>query len=131
MTDPIADMLIQIKNAQLVRHNVVILPFSKNKMKIAELLKRENYIVDCQKKEHDKKNFLKIRLKYFKKQPAIFGIKRISKPGRRIYVEKDLGKKTYLQNRGGIGVISTSQGIKTGGEAKKEKLGGELLFEIW
>jgi len=127
MTDPISDMLIRIKNAYTVSHQQVLVPFSKLKMELLKILKDEGYIFDYEKKEYNKKLFIKIRLKYIKDQAAISGLRKISKPGRRIYV----GKIFPLKRFGGISIISTAKGLKTDMEAKKEKIGGELLCEIW
>jgi len=128
MTDPIADMLIRIKNASTVKHAAVIIPFSKVKLRIAEILKEEGYISDFQGKEYKKKKFIKIRLKYLKNsQPAISGVKRISKPGRHIYIDKNFPLSKIL----GIGIVSTPLGIMTIKEAKKKGQGGEFLGEVW
>ena len=127
MTDPISDILIRIKNALSSDHQAVIIPFSKIKMQITEILKKEGYISDCSLKEHNKRKFIKIMLRYINQKPAISGLKRISKPGRRIYVNKNYS----LLRLGGIGIISTSLGIKTHKDAKKEGMGGEILCEIW
>jgi small subunit ribosomal protein S8 len=127
MIDPIADMLIRIKNAYAVSHRTVIIPFSRVKMEIAKILKKEGYISDYQKIEYNKRTFLKVKLKYIEKQPAISGLRRVSKPGLRVYVSRDISSGCL----GGIGVVSTSSGLKTNKEARKEGLGGELLCEVW
>lgn len=133
MTDPIADMLTRIRNALAVKKPEVVLPFSKIKMEIAEILKQSGYIKEVEKIEkgnndsnHDE---IKIYLKYQGSQPAITSLKRISKPGRRLYVPSD--KLPVVLNNLGIAIISTSQGLMTNKEAKKKKLGGEIICEIY
>ncbi|MAF14325.1 MAG: 30S ribosomal protein S8 [Parcubacteria group bacterium] len=132
MTDPIADMLTRIRNAQAVRKPEVVLPFSKLKMAVAEILKEQDYIRKIEKIEkgnnggnHEE---LKLILKYQGSQPAISMLKKISKPGRRIYVTAD--KLPVVLNNFGIAIISTSNGLMTNKEAKKKKLGGEVICEI-
>lgn len=127
MTDPIADMLIRIKNAYNASHQAVLVPFSKLKIEVLKILKKEGYISDYQKKEYDQRPFVKVRLRYINGQPAISDLRKVSKPGRRIYV----GKVSPLKRFGGITIISTSKGLKTLEEAKVDKIGGELLCEIW
>ena len=129
MTDPIADMLTRIRNAQAVHKEELVLPFSKIKYEIAKLLARENYIESAEKIS-DKFNKIKIVLKYKENgQPAIEHIKRISKPGQRIYVRKDSLPK--ILNDLGIAVLSTSGGLMTNKKARRVQVGGELLFELW
>lgn len=132
MTDPIADMLTRIRNALAVRKPEVVLPFSKLKMAIAEILKENDYIKDVKKitkgsndNNHDE---MKITLKYLGTQPAINNLKRISKPGRRVYVTKD--KLPVVLNNIGMAIISTPEGLATNKEAKKNNLGGEVICEI-
>lgn len=127
MTDPIADMLIRIKNAYNASHQAVLVPFSKLKIEVLKILKKEGYVSDYQKKEYDQRPFVKVRLRYINGQPAISDLRKVSKPGRRIYV----GKVSPLKRFGGITIISTSKGLKTLEEAKVDKIGGELLCEIW
>lgn len=127
MTDPIADMLIRIKNAYNASHQAVLVPFSKLKIEVLKILKKEGYISNYQKKEYDQRPFVKVRLRYINGQPAISDLRKVSKPGRRIYV----GKVSPLKRFGGITIISTSKGLKTLEEAKVDKIGGELLCEIW
>ena len=127
MVDPIADMLTQIRNAQAVKKSEVKLPYSKVKIAIAKILSSEGYIKDI--KVEDESKFLKIVLKYTGDgMPVIQEIKRQSKPGQRIYVKASEIKKIL----GGLGtsIVSTSRGIMTGKEARKKKLGGELICEI-
>jgi small subunit ribosomal protein S8 len=130
MTDPIADMLIRIKNALMARHKTVVVPGSKLKLEIARILKEEGYIEDYRVIEEKPQKKIEIVLKYDeKKRPVIAGIKRVSKPGRRIYRGyKELPK---VLNGMGIAIISTSQGIMTDHEARKRRVGGEVICEIW
>lgn len=127
MTDPIADMLTRIRNATLVRKTEVLVPISKIKQKIAETLVKENYLAQIDVIEQGK--FLLLKLKYDNKKPVINHLKKISRPGCRIYVSKD--KIPQILNGLGIAIISTSSGIMTNKEAKQKKIGGELLCEIW
>jgi small subunit ribosomal protein S8 len=133
MTDPIADMLTRIRNSLAVNKSEVVLPFSKMKLGLAEILKKEGYIKDVEViKGGTNKNYNEIRivLKYKKpKKPAISGLKSISKPGRRIYATHD--KLPKVLNDLGIAIISTSQGLMTNKEARKRKLGGEVVCEIY
>ncbi len=130
MTDPIADMLIRIKNALMARHKSVTVPASKIKLEIVRILKEEGYIEDYEYIKEEPQPKIKINLKYDEnKRPVIAGVKRVSKPGRRIYRGyRDLPK---VLNGFGIAIISTSQGIMTDHEARKRKIGGEILCEIW
>ena len=126
MVDPISDMLTRIRNAQAAEHKTVIIPLSKIKLEIAGILKRENYIDDYKKTGKNEKKSLEIALKYPK---VINEIKRISKPGQRIY--KSVKKIKPIKSGYGISVISTSKGLMTNKEAEKANLGGEMLLEIW
>lgn len=130
MTDPIADMLARIKNALMARHKSVRIPSSKIKLEIARILKEEGYIEDFKYINEKPQPQIEIILKYDEnKRPVIAGVKRISKPGRRIYKGyRDLPK---VLDGLGIAIISTSQGIMTDHEARKRKIGGEVLCEIW
>ena len=136
MTDPIADMLTRIRNASAVKKYDVLVPMSKIKHEIAKILKREGYIADVAmaKKEGKRKGAqfdeLRLILKYKKSgRPHIASLKRISKPGRRVYVGKDELPKVL--NNLGIAIISTSQGLMTNKEARKKGLGGEVICEIY
>ncbi|MCD5396531.1 MAG: 30S ribosomal protein S8 [Candidatus Pacebacteria bacterium] len=129
MSDPIADMLIRIKNAQAVKHKTVDIPYSKMKYQIANILLKEGFIEKIERKFRKAKKILRIYLKYKNGESAIQGTKRISKPGRRVYLPY---KKIKPPKEGyGIGIISTSQGLMTAREARKRKLGGEVICEIW
>lgn len=128
MTDPIADMLTRIRNASLVQKKEVCLPFSKIKLEIAKLLVKNGYLELVEEKK-DHKPYILIKLKYNKKQPVISHIKRISKPGLRIYVKSSEIKDVL--NGFGISILSTPKGLRTNKQAKVEKLGGELICEIY
>jgi small subunit ribosomal protein S8 len=130
VTDPIADMLIRIKNALMARHRTVIIPVSKMKLEIARILKEEGYIEDYIFIDEKPQGKIEIILKYDEnKKPVIAGVKRVSKPGRRIY--KGYRELPKVLDGLGIAIISTSQGIMTDYEARKRKIGGEVLCEIW
>lgn len=127
LTDPIADMLTRIRNAHLALHKEVSVPRSKMKEAIASILKQEGYVEDYALDNNNRD--IKIQLKYYKNRPAISGLKRISKPGRRVYVQSDIIPR--VQNGLGICILSTSKGLLEGENAKKAKTGGELLCEVW
>ncbi|MDO8451817.1 MAG: 30S ribosomal protein S8 [bacterium] len=129
VSDPIGDLLIQIKNASLSRKQRIDVPYSRVKHHICDILTREGYVRAVEKGGSEPKWMLRIALRYSDKTPAIVNLKRISKPGLRIYVPKE-GIPRVLGGLG-ISIISTSQGIMTGSEAGKRGLGGELLCEIW
>jgi len=130
MTDPIADFLTRIRNANMVYHETVEVPASKIKRDIAEILKREGFIRDVEYIEDDKQGVIRVFLKYGKdKQRVITGLKRISKPGLRSYVKADSVPKVL--NGLGIAIISTSNGVVTDKEARAQKVGGEVLAYIW
>ena len=130
MTDPISDMLIRIKNALMARHKTVVVPGSKLKLEIARILKDEGYIEDYRVVEEKPQIKIEIVLKYDdKKRPVIAGIKRVSKPGRRIY--RGYKELPRVLDGMGVAIISTSQGIMTDHEARKRRLGGEVICEIW
>ncbi len=125
LSDPIADMLTRIRNAHLALHKEVSVPRSKMKESIAAILKQEGYVNDVTLEE----GAIKIALKYHKGKPAIAGLQRISKPGRRVYVGSlDIPS---VQNGLGICILSTSTGVLEGNAARDKKVGGELLCEIW
>jgi small subunit ribosomal protein S8 len=129
MTDPISDMLNRIRNAQAVLKTQLDFPFSNFKYEIAKILEKEGFIEKIEKKGKKTKRTIEIILKYDDKKPAISGLKRISKLGQRIYSPSKKIKKI----RGGYGIliISTSKGLMTNKEAKRQKLGGEIICEIW
>lgn len=130
MTDPVADMLTRVRNANQALHDQVRMPASKLKTEIAKLLEDEGYIVGWEESGEGKDKTLLVKLKYDKsRRQVISGIRRISKPGRRVYVDRDSIPKVL----GGMGVavISTSQGLLSGQEAKRRGIGGEILCEVW
>ncbi|MBI2451390.1 MAG: 30S ribosomal protein S8 [Parcubacteria group bacterium] len=129
MNDPISDMLARIKNAQAVQKETVTVPFSEIKWRIAEILKANHYIDDIEKKGKTVKRFIAITLKYIDGKPAIVSLRRVSKPGQRLYIQsKDLRP---FKSGFGLRIISTSKGLMTNLEAKNLKLGGELICEVW
>lgn len=128
MTDPIADMLTRIRNAQMIKKRSVEIPFSKLKMTIAQILAAEGYVGNIEKIE-DKTTRLVIELKYSGSQPAITSIKRESKPGHRSYWRAD--ELPTVLNGYGTAIVSTSQGVMTVKEARKKGVGGELLCSVY
>ena len=128
LSDPIGDMLARIKNAQVRNHRKVSLPSSKFKAKIADVLKSEGYIVDY-KINNDKKPLIEINLKYNSGNPVINTIERISKPGRRIFSSASSLPK--INNGLGIAIVSTPQGVMTDVDARKKKLGGEIICKVF
>jgi len=129
MVDSISDMLIRIKNAQAVSHKTVDVPFSKIIFNLAKVLEKEGLIEAMTTRGRKIKKIIEIKLKYEKDQPIIEEIKRVSKPGQRIYLKKSQVKS--VRQGYGLSIISTSQGLMTNKEAKKKGLGGEILCEIW
>ena len=130
MTDPIADMLTRTRNALSARHDMVRIPASKMKVAVAQVLKDEGFITDFQVLRTRPQPMLLVRLRYSDdKNPMIIGLKRISKPGLRVYVDK--GEIPRVYGGVGIAVLSTSEGIMTGQEARRRGIGGELLCHVW
>ena len=130
LTDPIADMLTRIRNANMAEKKVVQMPHSKMKSEIARLLKSEGFIKDYTMENEDGKSVLNVFLKYtLEREPVIQGLRRISKPSCRKYVASDEVPRVL----GGIGIaiLSTSSGVMTDNEARKQKVGGEVLCYIW
>jgi len=130
MTDPIADMLTRVRNAVMRKHKGIILPHSNLKQEMARILKEEEFIRDYKTVETDGKKELKLFLKYVVRgESVIVGLKRVSKPGRRVYVKWDAVPKV----RGGIGIsiLSTSKGLMTNKASHQSKIGGELLCSVW
>jgi small subunit ribosomal protein S8 len=128
MTDPIADMLTRIRNAYMVSKPTVLIPHSKIKLSIAQILKQERYITDVAVVDDNFKS-IQIKLRYNKKVSAIENIQRVSKGGRRIYAGKEELPKVL--NNYGIAIVSTSKGLMTNKEAHKQGIGGEVLCEIY
>ena len=130
MTDPIADMLTRIRNANAMRYKEVEVPSSKVKVEIAKILKEEGFISDYKIKKNNVQDIIVIGLKYGeKKERVITGLKRISKPGLRVYAKSE--EIPRVLNGLGIAIVSTSKGIMTGKDAKASNLGGEVLAYIW
>lgn len=129
-TDPVADMLTRIRNAYQAKHEDVLIPQSKLKLELAKLLKAEGYITDFETVEGDKYNYIKIALKYtHSNKPVISGIRRVSKPGLRVYAKSKKMPKVYEGL--GIAVLSTNKGLLTDRKAKQENVGGEVLCYVW
>ena len=129
MTDPIADMLTRIRNANQERHETVKVPGSKMKIRISEILKEEGFIKDFTIEEDGVKKTIVITLKYNGNERVITGLKRISKPGLRIYAKVDEVPKVL--NGLGIAILSTSKGVMTDKEARAQKVGGEVIAYVW
>ena len=130
ISDPIADMLTRVRNASRARHTEVIVPASRTKREIARILKEEGFIADVQEERAGPSLMLRIQLKYVDgKVPVVSGLKRISKPGLRVYAQKTDIPRVL----GGLGIVivSTSKGIMTGSQAKQAQLGGEILAYVW
>ena len=130
ISDPIADMLTRIRNASRARHTEVLVPASRTKREIARILKAEGFIAEVAEDRDGTLMILRLQLKYVDgKVPVVSGLKRISKPGLRVYARKTDIPRVL----GGLGVviISTSQGIMTGAQARKAELGGEVLAYVW
>jgi small subunit ribosomal protein S8 len=132
MTDPISDLLTRIRNASMARHELTRLPANKIKKNIAELLKAEGFVADVRQEEWGPKKHqtLTIVLKYGDDRTSAFqGIRRVSRPGRRVYVRHD--QIPRVLSGLGISILSTSQGLMSDKEARRRKVGGELLCEVW
>ena len=129
VTDPIADMLTRIRNANQMRYKEVEVPASKMKNEIARILKSEGFIVDYKVKKNNIQDILVLSLKYVDKERVITGLKRISKPGLRVYVKAE--EVPSVLSGLGIAIISTSQGVMTDKDARAKSLGGEVLAYIW
>jgi len=130
VSDPIADMLTRVRNASRARHTEVVVPASRTKREIARILKEEGFIADVREERAGPSQMLRIELKYVDgKVPVVSGLKRISKPGLRVYAQKTDIPRVL----GGLGIVivSTSHGIMTGSQAKQAQLGGEILAYIW
>ena len=129
LSDPIGDMIARIKNAQLRNHKKIQLPSSKFKVKIAEVLKSEGYIIDYKVSQELNKPYLEISLKYNSGNPVISSIQRVSKPGRRIFSRAESLPK--INNGLGIAIISTPNGVMTNIDARKQKVGGEIICKVF
>lgn len=130
MSDPIADMLTRIRNANMVRHETLEVPASNMKRQIAEILKREGFVRDVEYVEDNKQGIIRIFLKYGQNnERVITGLKRISKPGLRVYAKTNEVPKVL--NGLGIALVSTSQGLLTDKEARAKQVGGEIIAYVW
>jgi small subunit ribosomal protein S8 len=129
MTDPIADMLTRIRNAIMARHTRVIIPASNVKIAIARILKEEGYIRDFEVAKDNPQGTIRITLRYVEKRPVMSQLKRVSKPGLRVYTKRDAIPRV----RGGLGtaILSTPQGVMTGRKAYQLGLGGEVICYVW
>lgn len=132
VSDPIADMLTRIRNAYLVHKDDVVLPHSNVKQALAEVLTKSGFLAETKKTEQDGKPTLVLTLKYGEeptKMPALRGVRRVSKPGQRIYVSKQ--HVPQVQQGLGMAVLSTPQGLLTDGQARKRGIGGEIICTVW
>ena len=129
LSDPIGDMIARIKNAQARKHKKVELPSSKFKSKIADILKNEGFIKDFKVSTEEKKNILSLELKYHSGNPVISNFERVSKPGRRIFSSADSLPK--INNGLGIAIVSTPKGVMTDIDARKQKVGGEIICKVF
>lgn len=130
VTDPIADMLTRIRNAYKAKHKIVDIPGSKRKKEIAKILQENNYIRNYVEVEDNKQNLLRLYLKYDSKNKAgIFMLRRVSRPGLRIYFDKD--KINKISKEFGIYIITTSQGIMTDSQARAKGIGGEVICQVY
>lgn len=129
MTDPIADMLTRIRNAQAVNKPEVVIPYSKIKMNLANIILREGYIQKAEKIDDGGRAIIKVTPKYLNEKGVIKELTRISKPGRRVYANKK--SMPYVYDGLGVAIISTSKGLMTNIEARKKNLGGEIICEIF
>ena len=133
MSDPIADMLTRVRNALQREHPSVSMPYSKMKENIAQVLKDEGYIVDLQVLPQEPRDVLQLELKYKggrrDRASVITGLERVSKPGRRHYVSKD--DIPWVLSGMGISILTTSQGVMTGQQARRQGIGGEVICKVW
>ena len=129
LSDPIGDMIARLKNAQMRNHKKIVLPSSKFKVKIAEILKIEGFIIDYKINTETKKSVLLINLKYHSGNPVISTIERVSKPGRRIFSSAESLPK--INNGLGIAIVSTPKGVMTDIDARKQKVGGEIICKVF
>ena len=129
LSDPIGDMIARVKNAQARKHKKVELPSSKFKSKIADILKNEGFIKDFKVSTEEKKNILSLELKYHSGNPVISNFERVSKPGRRIFSSAESLPK--INNGLGIAIISTPKGVMTDIDARKQKVGGQIICKVF
>ena len=129
LSDPIGDMIARIKNAQQRSHKTVVLPSSNFKTKIADILKNEGFIKDYKVNEESNKSLLSLELKYHSGNPVISTFERVSKPGRRIFSSADSLPK--INNGLGIAIVSTPKGVMTDIDARKQRVGGEIICKVF
>ena len=129
VTDFVADFLTVVRNASMAHKEKVTAPASNMTTKIAEILKEEGFVESIKPFSEGPKKYIRIHLKYIRKKPAIQGLQRISKPGRRVYVAND--EVPRVQGGLGVAIVSTSKGLLTDQQARKTKVGGELLCKVW
>ena len=129
VTDFVADFLTVVRNASRAKKEKLTAPASKTTVRIAEILKEEGFVESVKPFSEGPKKFVRIHLKYIRKKPAIQGLKRISKPGRRVYIGSDAVPR--VQGGLGVAIVSTSKGLLTDQQARKTKVGGELLCTVW
>lgn len=129
MTDPVSDMLTRLRNASKAKHARVTMPSSKMKISIAKILKEEGFINDYKEESDEKQGKLTLAVRYLGGEAVILGLKRISKPGRRIYSKKD--QVPVIRGGLGIAIISTSKGLMTDAAARQEGVGGEVVCAVW
>ena len=129
LSDPIGDMIARVKNAQARKHKKVELPSSKFKSKIADILKNEGFIKDFKVSTEEKKNILSLELKYHSGNPVISNFERVSKPGRRIFSSAESLPK--INNGLGIAIVSTPKGVMTDIDARKQRVGGEIICKVF
>lgn len=128
-TDPISDFLTRIRNAQAAGHDTVTLPGSRLKLAIARILQQEGYVSNVKETTNGQKKTLEVALKYDGKTPSIRSVKRVSRPGRRVY--RKTNELSHVLSGQGIAILSTSAGVMTNKEARRRKLGGEVLCEVY
>ena len=129
LSDPIGDMIARVKNAQARKHQKVELPSSNFKSKIADILKNQGFIKDCKVLDNGKKPILLLELKYYSGYPVINNFERVSKPGRRIFSSAD--SLPRINNGLGIAIVSTPKGVMTDMDARKQKIGGEIICKVF
>ena len=129
VTDPIADMLTRVRNAQGARHRRVDMPVSKLKVEIARLLKENNYIHDYKILDDGAHGVMRVYLKYYEDRPVLRNVERVSRPGRRIY--KGAADLPRVRNGLGLAIVSTSKGMMSDREARSQKVGGEVMALVW
>ncbi|MCU0329391.1 MAG: 30S ribosomal protein S8 [Candidatus Kapabacteria bacterium] len=129
VTDTIADFLTRIRNGSTAKHKTIEVPSSNLKLAIAQILKDQGFIADFEKVDDSKQGVIQVKLRYYLGQPVFREVRRVSKPGRRIYAPAD--KLPRVHNGLGIAIVSTSKGVMTDKQARRENLGGEILCTIW